>query len=168
MMNKFKNQIIKQMKKLTLITKILVVLLVLNFSCSTEEDSLLQEDQNSVKTADNNLLQSKLVVHNERCDYARFLDVIYNFTVIKRDGTVLVLNSAIQEQRKTTFRLEMSQYFTICEVLETTCNDFERWRVPNDEYIDFINNNPIRGQGGALGQIRPTGGSGDYSHCFFL
>ena len=168
MMNKFKNQIIKQMKKLTLITKMLVVLLVLNFSCSAESTDLIEEE-NSIEIETENNSQSNLAKSEGPCDsHIRHVYVDYNFTVVKNDGTVLTVAPFLQEQMKITFRAEMSQYFTICKVIESTCNDFERWHVSNDEYVDYLNNDPILGNGAGLGSIRPTGGQQNDLDCIFL
>ena len=121
----------------------LAVILVLNFSCSTDTTDFTEEENSLLETKNT---QSKLGQISQPCDVTKLVYAQYEFTVYI-NGQQIIIPAQSQAQMKINFQLEMSQHFTICEVNTTDCPEIDAWVVSAAQYNNYVNSNPNYGSG---------------------
>jgi hypothetical protein len=156
------------MKKINIVTKLLVLLLILNFSCSTYNLEVIESSVETELKKDTQI-QGRPGLENA-CKTTTEVFAMYDFDLTINGATVSIL-PAQQQIIKDNFEAQMSQYFTICQVIESTCSDYDKWIVSHEEFWNYWSN-PNLGQGSGSATLGVRGGQQEdlndpYADCEF-
>lgn len=129
------------MKKNSLLTKLTSLMLTLLILACTS-DAIIEESHN---TEASEMTQSKAAKSNKICSKERTIEIIiiYDFPYATLpNGQILTIDAQSQQDIKDNYRDQLSNCFTICEILPSNCDNVEKWIVIEDEYNDFNSSNP--------------------------